>query len=210
MKRVAMRADDNCLFRALSHQFFRTEDNHALVRASCVEEIRTNPGAYRPFLSGETARRYAQRMSRDGEWGDEIVLRAAARAFGRKIRVVDARTGRRTRYRPVRATGPAVTILFSGNHYDSTEARSPGVSRAELERVGRERVWEIDEARSSDDVVSWAPTLELPRIAAAVEALPPRDPLRRSYWNLALAEPDASGLVRCHWVPSLRRDIVAS
>jgi OTU domain-containing protein 5 len=39
-KIVEIRGDGNCLFRAVSHQVFLTEEYHGLLRKKCVEHLR--------------------------------------------------------------------------------------------------------------------------------------------------------------------------
>jgi OTU domain-containing protein 5 len=39
-KIVEIRGDGNCLFRAVSHQVFLTEEHHGLLRKKCVEHLR--------------------------------------------------------------------------------------------------------------------------------------------------------------------------
>jgi len=39
-KIVEIRGDGNCLFRAVSHQMFLTEEHHGLLRKKCVEHLR--------------------------------------------------------------------------------------------------------------------------------------------------------------------------
>ena len=81
--------DGNCQFRALSLGLYGSEDRHAEVRANIVQHLRENPATYAGFVEGaEGFANYVNRISRDGEWGDEITLRAFEHCNGRGVRVL--------------------------------------------------------------------------------------------------------------------------
>eukprot|EP00929_Paragymnodinium_shiwhaense_P067228 TRINITY_DN33850_c0_g1_i1.p1 TRINITY_DN33850_c0_g1~~TRINITY_DN33850_c0_g1_i1.p1 ORF type:complete len:232 (+),score=48.72 TRINITY_DN33850_c0_g1_i1:70-765(+) len=81
-----MQADGNCLFRALAYGMNRKEDQHKLVRAQIIEQLRATPERYMYFVH-EAYEEYVERMSRDGEYGDHVTLQAAADALRREILV---------------------------------------------------------------------------------------------------------------------------
>ena len=83
---LRMPSDGNCLFHALGHPNM----SHTAVRRAVVMHLRVNWDVYKPFVDDEA---YLERMARNGEWGDELALRAYHHYSGRPIRVVDAHTG---------------------------------------------------------------------------------------------------------------------
>jgi len=88
LKQVEMKDDGNCQFRAMSQELFGTQQHHARVRAAVVAHMRRREAEYRSLFDDGEWCSYISQMARDGEWGDELTLRAAADAFGVKIHVV--------------------------------------------------------------------------------------------------------------------------
>ncbi|KAF5744730.1 OTU domain-containing protein [Tripterygium wilfordii] len=79
--------DGNCQFRALSDQFYRTAEHHEFVRQQVVNQLKSYPEIYEgyvPMAYGD----YLEKMSKNGEWGDHVTLRAAADSYGVKIFVI--------------------------------------------------------------------------------------------------------------------------
>ena len=65
-----MKADGNCLFRALSDQLKGTEDFHAEFRANCVEYIEENKELYKFFMEDdETIEDYINWIRQPAKWG---------------------------------------------------------------------------------------------------------------------------------------------
>jgi len=165
-------------------------------------------------------------MARDGAWGDEVTLAAAAQAFQVDIRVWDTQTRSKRLYAATaRETGPRVAgrlgarrsrstarkiqLLYDGDHYDSTTAPARaaprGMTRRDLERILTERIWNIDQAKSSAEIVNWEDTWETPELLSAIRRLPPGHPLQDK-WNLTKVHrgPAVDGRVRCSWAPTPR------
>ena len=68
---------------------YEKEDRHAEVRANIVQHLRENPERYFQFVeSGEVFADYVNRISQDGQWGDEITLRAFVEYYSRGVRVL--------------------------------------------------------------------------------------------------------------------------
>ena len=81
--------DGNCQFRALSLGLYESEDRHAEVRANIVQHLRENSERYFQFVeNGEVFADYVNRISQDGQWGDEVTLRAFEQCSGRGVRVL--------------------------------------------------------------------------------------------------------------------------
>merc|ERR1719393_560509 len=97
---VRVDGDGNCQFRALSLGLYGSEDHHADVRANIVQHLRENPETYSAFMEpDEDFTEYINRISQDGQWGDEVTLRA----FGPvQLPVPVLRPAGRRRLRPAR------------------------------------------------------------------------------------------------------------
>ncbi|XP_042037020.1 OVARIAN TUMOR DOMAIN-containing deubiquitinating enzyme 9-like [Salvia splendens] len=79
--------DGNCQFRSLSDQIYGTSDYHGLVREEIVHQLKSQPEFYANFVPMAYGD-YLKKMSRNGEWGDNVTLQAAADCYGVKIFVV--------------------------------------------------------------------------------------------------------------------------
>ena len=155
LKRRTVPGDGNCQFHALAHQLAQhlsNEMDHTELRRIAVQEIATNQDRYKDFyLEGEFDAEL-QRISRDGEWGDERTLQAVAQTFSVRIHVVSAYEHERDRddYMPRDVTHqeqernelPRLTIIHypgsnnKGLHYDSTEPLTDGDNEDIVHRDG--------------------------------------------------------------------------
>lgn len=90
--------DGNCLFRSVVDQLRINGEFHwtaHTLRYQAVEYLRHNPthedGTHLGmFLSHETWDEYLSRMSRDKEWGDQLILRGLSSVIGRRISIITA------------------------------------------------------------------------------------------------------------------------
>ncbi|APA13028.1 hypothetical protein SS1G_08526 [Sclerotinia sclerotiorum 1980 UF-70] len=101
--------DGNCLFRALSDQFYGGFERHLEVRRNVVKCMRAHPDDFKPFIPADSVKRNRSRrvaaaghidneaaadaqlehrfqdrlkkMSRPHEWGDHVELAAFAKAY---------------------------------------------------------------------------------------------------------------------------------
>lgn len=89
MEEVNVVGDGNCMFRSVAVFFHRDERKHLHVRSRCIHELRSHPSVYKPYISGETWKRYLTRMSTNMTWGDQIVLSAIATSYGANVMVHD-------------------------------------------------------------------------------------------------------------------------
>lgn len=79
-----IKGDGNCLFRALSDQFYGDDGgNHTLIRRKVVDCMRSNADYFSTFLDShnESFDQYLLRMARDGVYGDNMEIVAFARHF---------------------------------------------------------------------------------------------------------------------------------
>ena len=89
LQQVPQLGDGNCQFRALSHQLYGTSSHHRAVRAALCEHLRREAASFEVWCAEEGGLdAYVARMERDGEWGDELTLSAAANHFGVTLHVL--------------------------------------------------------------------------------------------------------------------------
>lgn len=90
-------SDGNCQFASISDQIFDTIDNHRIVRQSIVEWLKNNGDSllpngskYKDFIYDMTWEEYCETMSRNGIWGDNLTLQAAAEYYGKRICIISS------------------------------------------------------------------------------------------------------------------------
>jgi len=72
---VPIDPDGNCLFRALSHQLYCTEDRHAELRRKCVEHMQEHRERFEIFCTSDFDG-HCRRMAMGGTWASELEIRA--------------------------------------------------------------------------------------------------------------------------------------
>lgn len=99
LKRRCVRADGNCLFRALSVHIYDDENHHDFLRKTIVEYISENLNKYHSFILMEVGKNQdddkadfivkqeLRRMKTPGEWTGYIILYAASDLFQRSLHV---------------------------------------------------------------------------------------------------------------------------
>ncbi|KAF1326512.1 Eh domain-containing protein 4, partial [Globisporangium splendens] len=102
-----MVADGNCLFRAISDQLYGHEMFHGDIRWRIADFIQREGALFQPFIAtteakAETIELYCRRMKREGEWGGNLELYAAAKLFNIHIVVHQI-----------------LHLLYKGDHYSS-------------------------------------------------------------------------------------------
>ncbi|KAF8820409.1 OTU family cysteine protease [Cardiosporidium cionae] len=82
-RKINVKDDGNCLFRAASWNLFGTESSHRFVRKCAVERMKTHPDDFQIFFSSDSNdfSNYLRQLSLAGNWGDELCIRAIADAF---------------------------------------------------------------------------------------------------------------------------------
>ncbi|CDU16753.1 hypothetical protein, variant 1 [Plasmodium yoelii 17X] len=81
-----IRADGNCLFRAVSDQLYNTEENYKEIRKKVVEHLEKNEDKYMNFIEyDESYKSYIERISTDGTWGGQLELQAVGEIFNINI-----------------------------------------------------------------------------------------------------------------------------
>ena len=84
---VPISRDGNCLFRAVSHQMYHTENNHQEIRLMAVDHIKKNAEFYKSFLANENLDQRVKKMSKLGEWGDHLEIQAISEVYGAQIEI---------------------------------------------------------------------------------------------------------------------------
>ena len=76
--------DGNCMFRALSHQLYGSDEHHSQVRSMLVEVIQSNRTTYQPYWIEDmpwgkvTFDEHLQRLACEGSWGTQVELQAVS------------------------------------------------------------------------------------------------------------------------------------
>ena len=72
--------DGNCLFRAVSHQLYGTEEKHLEIRMSLIDFINQNKSKYEQFWidSNSTFSEHMDSIKNPGSWGTELELKACS------------------------------------------------------------------------------------------------------------------------------------
>ncbi|KAL8259663.1 hypothetical protein R6Q59_027616 [Mikania micrantha] len=82
-----VQGDGNCQFRALSDQFYRSQEHHIFVRQEVVNQLKSHPEMYEEYVT-MSYNDYLKDISKCGEWGDHVTLQAAADCYAAKIFVL--------------------------------------------------------------------------------------------------------------------------
>ena len=79
--------DGNCMFRALSHQLYGSDNHHVQVRQMLLEVIQCNYTIYQPYWIEDmpwgkvTFNAHLQRLAHVGSWGTQVELQAVSDCF---------------------------------------------------------------------------------------------------------------------------------
>ena len=73
-----MKADGNCMFRALSFYFFGSENPHSKLRLLLVKFIALNSGCFSALVFTGSLNEHIASMKYSGKWGTQVELQAAA------------------------------------------------------------------------------------------------------------------------------------
>ncbi|CAH1239392.1 SHOC2 [Branchiostoma lanceolatum] len=134
--RAEVPGDGNCMFHAVSDQVLRTEGrqiSHLQLREQAVDHLRRNPRNARgdhlsDFISNQSWDEYLETMSRDGTWGDHVVLQAMADMLARDVIIVSSveadnyvTTLHPQSQVPPRAARPLLLGHYAENHYASLD-----------------------------------------------------------------------------------------
>ena len=81
-----VKADGNCLFRAIADQLDGNQHNHDMYRQNIVEYIKQCEDDFAPFVEDDVDfETYVKNMKDDAEWGGQIELTACSRLYSVNI-----------------------------------------------------------------------------------------------------------------------------
>lgn len=72
---VEVEGDGNCMFRAVSHQLYMSEESHTELRGLCVDHMREHRERFEPFCPTNFDD-HLRRMQNSGTWADDLEIRA--------------------------------------------------------------------------------------------------------------------------------------
>jgi len=78
LKIMDMKGDGNCLFRALADQLEGYQEKHAFYRSEVADYLDANKDQFSPFMPDMDFSDYVSKIRRDGFWGGNMELAAAA------------------------------------------------------------------------------------------------------------------------------------
>jgi len=130
-----MLADGNCLYRSISDQLFNDfGDKHEDIRMEVCDYMEDHEDDFAAFLvldedeEDEDAADYSSyldKMRRDGEWGGNLELAAAAQLFGRNILVFSPGNAFTISHGKKKSRGPDLFLSYHDNdHYNSVRTGS--------------------------------------------------------------------------------------
>ena len=125
---IDMRADGNCLFRALAHSVWNDAEKHMVLRQLVMQYLVQERDYFSQFVAEDFVR-YVRRKSRDGTHGNHLELQAAAELFARPIEVYSYSASPATIIdawgTPTEADAPApepIRLSFHrGSHYNAVQ-----------------------------------------------------------------------------------------
>ena len=118
---VPIEADGNCQFSALG---FHLDESSDQVRYTVCQELELFSDEYKCFIDCPF-NEYIVRLRNNKEWGDNITLQAAAKAYNISIIVFIKLDGKVfiSRINDISTTVQEIYLLFENNHYDTIEIR---------------------------------------------------------------------------------------
>ena len=83
--------DGNCLFRAISHQLYGTQEYHMIIRKRCCDYLQLERNYFEAFVGNKegnfTLSDYIRLMRKDREWGGNMELIALTELYRKTIEV---------------------------------------------------------------------------------------------------------------------------
>ena len=91
LKLFFIEEDGNCLFRAMSHQLYGSQDHHKMIRERCCDYIELNRQYFEGFIANAagnmTFSYYLHIMRSDREWGGNLELIALTELYRKTIEI---------------------------------------------------------------------------------------------------------------------------
>ncbi len=148
-----VRADGNCLFRAVADQIDGSEAQHARYRQATVAFMRDHEDDFAPFVEATASARasasakfedYCRQMEKDGAWGGNLELAALSRRFRTHI-VVHQYAAPRLEVRCEEPSAAAIHLSYHDQeHYCSVRADGDlSYTPADVQVQWRQRVFSL-------------------------------------------------------------------
>ena len=120
-KLIQVVGDGNCLFRAICQSAFGSDSMHLTFRQNMCDHLIKNQNRFEEAMEeGTDIKDYISKMLIDGEWGGYVELVAFSELYNIQIQVYDSLGSQQPITTVSTADGRVtITILFSGDHYDS-------------------------------------------------------------------------------------------
>ena len=152
----------NCLFRAIAHQLYNDPNRQLEIRTTGVQYLQNNPERFieSAVIDNMSWLEYITRMSRDGTWGDHIIMQSIAEAMNLSINVVESSSNftELTVVEPVNRS-PESRTVYIGHigemHYVSTKPLCFG----NVEAVSNNRKRKLDDSNKNQSHFSYLKTM---------------------------------------------------
>lgn len=181
---IEMRADGNCLFRALAHCVWGDAERHTSLRASVMQYLVQEADYFSQFVA-EDFRRYVCRKRREGVHGNHLELQAASELFGRPIEVYSYSATPATIIDPydsptvpTREVEPIRLSFHRGSHYNAVQPITGPHNKADQKRAAADAS-AAAAAVAAIDEADWL---------AAADARATEDEIERAVMALSLIE----------------------
>ena len=116
-----VKADGNCLFRAIADQLDGNQHNHDMYRQNIVEYIKQCEDDFAPFVEDDVDfETYVKNMKDDAEWGGQIELTACSRLYGVNIVIYHLDAPTYVIKNEVEKASDTIKLSYhDGEHYNS-------------------------------------------------------------------------------------------
>lgn len=123
--------------RSISDQIYGTPDHHALLRDRCTRYLASERNYFEQFVA-EPFDDFLARISREGEWGDDVEIEALSEIFDVRVEIYASYSYQLMRtFHETSAASHPIRLQYVGNsHYNSLALRSGLVPIARDVRPG--------------------------------------------------------------------------
>lgn len=190
---AVVRADGNCLFRALAYALWGDEELHAQLRARVMDYIAAERDYFSQFVA-EDFRRYVRRKRRDGTHGNHVELQAAADMLNVRIEVyayslVPVAVIDGWNRRPAADAQPVRLSFHRGSHYNAVVGALHPPPRMSAKKLAALQAGRAAAGRASAHSAAAAQAIdEDARIAALADWLATEEELEQAAVEQSIAE----------------------
>ena len=158
--------DGNCLFRAISHQLYNTEDYHGDIRKACVDYIVEEKEHFQYFVSGQSFDAYVEKMRQDKTWGDHVELQAISEIYKARTEIFYNSEIPIVIYYSQGKPERIIRLYYRNlNHYDSIVETEQGIDGAfqALIKSSKQKMRELNQiiSRTTSGITSGFTTKQL-------------------------------------------------